>query len=1015
MVDLAATVWRDFVTDGVPSSGTNKTRKHDVRQWGAYLESLANLSFTNGKVYATKAAMDADLVPAANTSAIVSGNGANDGLYMKVGATGVGSWTRLLDFVPGTQIVHAVDAGAGTPNAIIATSAVSLSTSGAQIVRLDVFETNTASPVTVAFNGGSALTIKTAAGNDVVVGGLTAGPLLGMVSGSTFRLLSDQASAAVLSGAETAAATSVSSAAAALAAANAGFVFDSQSDAQAATIPGVLDFVRTAGYASAGGGGEALYKKVGSEPSHAGKFQSADGAWWEIAEAIPTLAQFGGDKAGSVEATALITSMLSAFDTIKIPAGTWKVEAITLTAGKTLLTDGLKTIIQQKSGVAIGTRIINITGSNVTVGSFKAIGNIATDTDEQNFVVYVRGAADISNIVIGDIIAENIRGDAVYIGGLTTAKVTNLSIGNITGNNVLRNVVSITGGEQISIGAISGNACGYFMFDVEPNANSQKCDLIDVQSIRGHCVGVVGLRAQKDKRIGRVRVGMLDLDPTLTADSTPAYGHRATLIVDAIALRNVEHVQVGMLKARNFGRSAARVTFNHGEYGCGVLDVGIVDIEDCITTDVTSLSAFIVGNVHTFIIRGGHVRLTTASHRLLLSNTTGISSTDRINPFVDVTVTCNGTLGWGVFGGVYRSCKVHPAAGRICHTIRLASTANVDISTLNNGDTIDGVAVATGDIVLLKDQTAGAENGFYSIGAAAPAVRWNPGGNGSEDFVDVYAFVRLGTANAEKFFSCTNATDPVLGTTSITFAEAAPHDAYLFNNSRDVVIIGSNFVLGRAGNDCTNFSIIGTNWKTTHASIVWNQSTLADGSRHNYVGSVLNGVTYVASNDIEATATVDPASLMPGQRTATATIAVAGAALGNIAKASFSLNLAPVRIIAWVSAANTVSYYFENPQALLTGSATYDAASIAAGAEVTTTVTVTGAAIGDVVVGTSHGVDQAGLTIEGYVSAANTVTAVVRNGTGGAVDLASATLRAVVLPVAATDIASGTLKIRVEK
>lgn len=59
-------------------------------------------------------------------------------------------------------------------------------------------------------------------------------------------------------------------------------VFDSISDAQAAKIPSAILAVRTNGYSAAGDGGAALYKKVGAEPSHAGKFQSADGAWWEL-------------------------------------------------------------------------------------------------------------------------------------------------------------------------------------------------------------------------------------------------------------------------------------------------------------------------------------------------------------------------------------------------------------------------------------------------------------------------------------------------------------------------------------------------------------------------------------------------------------------------------------------------------------------------------------------------------------------------------------------------------------
>lgn len=81
---------------------------------------------------------------------------------------------------------------------------------------------------------------------------------------------------------------------------------------------------------------------------------------------------------------------------------------------------------------------------------------------------------------------------------------------------------------------------------------------------------------------------------------------------------------------------------------------------------------------------------------------------------------------------------------------------------------------------------------------------------------------------------------------------------------------------------------------------------------------------------------------------------------------------------------------------VLTGSKTHDFADTADGARVTTTVTVTGAALGDFVTAVSVGVDQAGVMLDGYVSAADTVTVTLHNETGGAVNLASTTLRALV-------------------
>jgi hypothetical protein len=75
---------------------------------------------------------------------------------------------------------------------------------------------------------------------------------------------------------------------------------------------------------------------------------------------------------------------------------------------------------------------------------------------------------------------------------------------------------------------------------------------------------------------------------------------------------------------------------------------------------------------------------------------------------------------------------------------------------------------------------------------------------------------------------------------------------------------------------------------------------------------------------------------------------------------------------------------------------TLDTAEVADQATGTDTVTVPGVALGDMVIGLSTGVSEGGLVRRAYVSAANTVTIASTNTTGGAVNLASTTVKLVI-------------------
>ena len=105
-------------------------------------------------------------------------------------------------------------------------------------------------------------------------------------------------------------------------------------------------------------------------------------------------------------------------------------------------------------------------------------------------------------------------------------------------------------------------------------------------------------------------------------------------------------------------------------------------------------------------------------------------------------------------------------------TVRAATTGNVTIATaLNNGDTIDGVTLATNNLVLVKSQTDAEDNGIYVV-QASPA---------RDTLFDTYdehpgaiIHVQEGSANADKLYQCTSNTGGTLNSTDIVWANIVP-------------------------------------------------------------------------------------------------------------------------------------------------------------------------------------------------------------------------------------------------
>jgi len=115
---------------------------------------------------------------------------------------------------------------------------------------------------------------------------------------------------------------------------------------------------------------------------------------------------------------------------------------------------------------------------------------------------------------------------------------------------------------------------------------------------------------------------------------------------------------------------------------------------------------------------------------------------------------------------------------------RLASTANVVIaSALENGDTIDGITLVTGDRILLKDQSTASQNGLYTVVASGAASRDTEYDTITE-LAGQLIVIQEGTSNADKIFLCTTDRSATLGSSTITFTRVEP------TNSGTVTSVG---------------------------------------------------------------------------------------------------------------------------------------------------------------------------------------------------------------------------------
>lgn len=126
--------------------------------------------------------------------------------------------------------------------------------------------------------------------------------------------------------------------------------------------------------------------------------------------------------------------------------------------------------------------------------------------------------------------------------------------------------------------------------------------------------------------------------------------------------------------------------------------------------------------------------------------------------------------------------------------VRVATTASGALaSAFANGSTVDGVTLATGDRILIKDQSTQSENGIYTVNASGVPTR-STDADSDTDLKGAAVFVANGTLNGGTRWVSNTTGTITLGSTAITFVQFGGGSTYTAGNG--LTLSGSDFNVG---------------------------------------------------------------------------------------------------------------------------------------------------------------------------------------------------------------------------
>ena len=246
-----------------------------------------------------------------------------------------------------------------------------------------------------------------------------------------------------------------------------------------------------------------------------------------------------------------------------------------------------------------------------------------------------------------------------------------------------------------------------------------------------------------------------------------------TLDIDAAYVGQATITTLGTVSTGTW--NATTIAANKG--GTGQTSYAIGDLLTANTTSTLSkIAAVASGSVlksagtSTIPVWGtlASTDLSNSSSIVLTTGTQSISGTKTFSS--NITLSATPSAGTDVTNVTYVTTAISNAiAGLRKGSVRVATLVNGTLaSAFENGDTVDGITLVTGDLILIKNQSSTAENGVYTVNASGAPTRatWMDAAN---EIDGVYVAVEDGTQAGTLWITVSEVT--TLNTDPIVFTQ----------------------------------------------------------------------------------------------------------------------------------------------------------------------------------------------------------------------------------------------------